>query len=315
MKLNNRGFAVSTILYGILSLTIIILMLIFGMMKSSKDLNQELVSNIEEDVNECVTSEVELESCYFNGESCDPSEYYNCIGKETEIINLADVAQIGDYVNYDAGIWTATAPTPTSASPFTFGGYTAGNSRNNSSSCLQGTNYNGWRVLSIEGDIVKLIHAGIPECMYVNFSSQYPNRVNNYLNIITGSSSGEIDFTVPSTPKDWSIYVNTDYATSAYLVNKAELNKWYNQAYNNYSDISYATITSDLIHLRANYLISDLYNYTSYYIYNDNNNYSVISMAGNGLFGIRPVVVLKSGIRTSGSITNTNGNKEWILIK
>lgn len=313
MRLNNKGFAVSTILYGILSLTILILMLIFGMMKSSKDLNQDLVSNIEEDINECVVSEVELEACYFGGGTCDASEYNNCIGKKNENVKLANVVSIGDYVNYDAGTWPITASNPTDSTPFTFGGYTAGTSRNNSSSCVSGLGYDGWRVLSIEGEIVKLIHAGIPECMYVDFSSSYPNRVNNYLQIVTGSSQGTIDSTLPSTYKDWNIYVNSDYATSAYLINKDELNRFYNQQYNNNTDVSNVQFTEDLIHIRSNYLISDVEDYTSYIIYNSN-IYSSIIMAESNLYGIRPVVVLKEGIETSGSITNTDGNKEWILV-
>ena len=313
MKLNNKGFAVSTILYGILSLTIIILMLIFGMMKSSKDLNQELVTNIEEDVNECVTSEVELEACYFSGGECDPSEYNSCIGKKDEDVKLANVAKIGDYVNYDAGTWTTTASTPSSTSAFTFGGYTAGTSRNNSSSCTPSLGYDGWRILSIEGDTVKLIHAGIPECMYVSFSNRYPNRINNYLNIITGSSSGAIDTSFPSTPKDWSIYVNNNYATNAYLFNLEELNHWYSQV--NHATMNYGeTFDDDLIHIEGIYLLSDIDSWYSYYMLNYP-IYSSVYNATSGLYGIRPVVVLKEGIKTSGSITNTDGNQEWILVR
>lgn len=112
-KLNNKGFAVSTILYGILTLTILILMLIFGIMKSSKDMNQELVESVEEKMNTCVLTEVELELCYFNGEDCDIMEYFNCLGKKldstlAELI-LEDNIEYPDnsgspYVSSNAGI-------------------------------------------------------------------------------------------------------------------------------------------------------------------------------------------------------------------
>jgi len=74
-KLNNKGFAVSTILYGILALVILILMLIFGVMKANKDMNKDLSQSIEEQINKCTLLEVQLENCYFSGESCTEEKY------------------------------------------------------------------------------------------------------------------------------------------------------------------------------------------------------------------------------------------------
>lgn len=88
-KLNNKGFAVSTILYGILSLTILILLLIFAIMKSSKDMNQDLSKSIEENLNKCVTYEVALDNCYFENASCvkELYEYSTCINKNSTLTN------------------------------------------------------------------------------------------------------------------------------------------------------------------------------------------------------------------------------------
>lgn len=80
-KLNNKGFAVSTILYGILSLVIIILMLIFGVMKASKDMNEDLVECLTNSMNACVQAEYKLENCYFSKkENCSSfiDEYEKC---------------------------------------------------------------------------------------------------------------------------------------------------------------------------------------------------------------------------------------------
>lgn len=86
-KMNNKGFAVSTILYGILALTILILMLIFGVMKASKDMNQDLSESIEEKVNKCASLEVILENCYYEGSSClnEKYEYDVCTEKTTTL--------------------------------------------------------------------------------------------------------------------------------------------------------------------------------------------------------------------------------------
>lgn len=80
-KLNNKAFAASTILYGVLAMSLIILMLILATMKSSKDMNQNLVDQIEYKLNNCVEEEVELEKCELTNSNCiEVSEIYNaCI--------------------------------------------------------------------------------------------------------------------------------------------------------------------------------------------------------------------------------------------
>lgn len=80
-QLNNKAFAASTILYGVLAMSLIILMLILATMKSSKDMNQNLVDQIEYKLNNCVEEEVELEKCELTNSNCiEVSEIYNaCI--------------------------------------------------------------------------------------------------------------------------------------------------------------------------------------------------------------------------------------------
>ena len=45
-KINNKGFAISTILYGLLALLIIILMLIFQIMRTNNNNSKELSQSI-----------------------------------------------------------------------------------------------------------------------------------------------------------------------------------------------------------------------------------------------------------------------------
>lgn len=82
-KLNNKAFAASTILYGVLAMSLIILMLILATMKSSKDMNQTLVEQVEYKLNNCVEEEVELEKCELTNSTCiEVSEIYNTCVEE-----------------------------------------------------------------------------------------------------------------------------------------------------------------------------------------------------------------------------------------
>lgn len=84
MNNNNKGFAISTILYGLLSLAIIILMLIFGIMKTNKDYNQELSDSVASSLNNCIKQETDLEACIYhsiNGGCVPEWKAYNyCVG-------------------------------------------------------------------------------------------------------------------------------------------------------------------------------------------------------------------------------------------
>ena len=89
MKLNNKGFAVSTILYGLLALIILILLMLFGIMKSSKDQNEDLVENLTNFMNYCVAEEVALESCYFNNLDDTCGSYNDAYKKCIEEIGVS----------------------------------------------------------------------------------------------------------------------------------------------------------------------------------------------------------------------------------
>lgn len=83
MKLNNKGFAFSTMLYGTLALVTVVLYAILSIQKSSIDSTYYYGEAILMKLNECVTAEVELENCYSSSTgSCDSkrSAYDNCLG-------------------------------------------------------------------------------------------------------------------------------------------------------------------------------------------------------------------------------------------
>ena len=87
MKLDNKGFAFSTLLYGILAVIIVVLMLLFGLYSRTADELYYYAAVEEENLNRCVEQEIALENCYANCSSncnveCNPSAYYACLGIE-----------------------------------------------------------------------------------------------------------------------------------------------------------------------------------------------------------------------------------------
>ena len=87
MKLNNKGFAFSTLLYGILAVIIVILMIIFSLYTTAEDRSYYYSSMFEESLNRCVEQEIVLENCYASGAaSCDTDAYFSCMGLEDNTI-------------------------------------------------------------------------------------------------------------------------------------------------------------------------------------------------------------------------------------
>jgi len=64
IKLNNKGFAISTMLYGITTIIIIVLMLILSIMRSSYNKENMATDQIYYYLNKCISKQVELENCY-----------------------------------------------------------------------------------------------------------------------------------------------------------------------------------------------------------------------------------------------------------
>ena len=182
-----------------------------------------------------------------------PSELFDL--EENDVNGL----HIGDFINYDAGIWTqeeidaiqvgpknnlttasGTATRPTG--DYQFGGFTAGSSKNSSAiesgydgnsyikDAETGGNLTGWRVFDINGDQITLISAGNPEdfsqpLMFSGYQSEYilSGNINSLWN--NGTTEAE-----NYQKRDWSNYVNTEQmGESAKALTVNDLNKWYNK--------------------------------------------------------------------------------------
>ena len=81
MKLNNKGFAFSTMLYGCVALIAAVLYVILNINKDSVDTTYYYGEEILQDLNDCVTEEIALENCYSSGSSnCNAAAYHACLG-------------------------------------------------------------------------------------------------------------------------------------------------------------------------------------------------------------------------------------------
>lgn len=60
MRLNNKGFAISTALYGLLTLFIIILVLIFEIMRSGSNNAKQLGDEIQKNLDDTRATRVEI---------------------------------------------------------------------------------------------------------------------------------------------------------------------------------------------------------------------------------------------------------------
>ena len=84
--INNKGFAFSTMLYGLLAVMMILLMLIFSLYKNTSDEIYYYSSQSDEKLNQCAVTEIALENCYASGNSCKKFEdaYFGCLGIDKE---------------------------------------------------------------------------------------------------------------------------------------------------------------------------------------------------------------------------------------
>lgn len=183
---------------------------------------------------------------------------------------LADLGKVGDMVAYDAGLWSNTATVPTTNGMF--GGYMAGASKNASVKCRREdtANGSGWKILSISGGNVTIIHAGIAECYYhgANDASTAVSNLNNRARVT---------------------YMN-QFAQDARMFD-----------YNDYNSVD-----ESFRNVGSHYYMATAKDKTTLYYVSYTGRLSGGSVNANGL---RPVIVLKNNVTTTGK--DTNG--AWVL--
>lgn len=234
---------------------------------------------------------------------------------------------IGDYVDYTAGSWSEAKAAPTSSEPFTFGGYTAGQSRDSSATSegmKSGYGYSGWRIWDISEDkqTMTLISAGCPEAYYHPFGTNYGYNTER---ILTGETIGTIDESMPNEPRIWMNYVNTtQHANGARAMKAEDLGIWYNKYID--SDIySWSSIASFPLNTE-NKLISTVENGYYYWLSSVGSDFSVpvlfsdiryIADYGDSACGVRILVSLTSEAKFKGTSKKVEHDgfsyNKWII--
>jgi len=269
-KQKNRGITLIALV-----ITIVVLVILVGV-SVSVAINTGLIANSKKAVADYdaaqkseeqeIQNVADLVAKYSGTAGKTIAELYDGIN-DPETANYNENAMhIGDYVNYTAGTWSETVPTPTEENPFTFGGYTVGQSRDTNYTGSSST-YEGWRIWDISDDkkTITLVSAGCPEAYYqkeVHMEEDDEQTWDRYAYnselILTGSTEGTIDDAYPSTPRDWSDYLNvTQHATSARVLALNDFNMWCLKYFNSDSEI----VESDYNHILSSTLTNGLDSY------------------------------------------------------
>ncbi len=89
--INNKGFAISSMLYGILAITIIILASILSIMRSNHTSSAELSYALSENLDKCANRQILMNSCYLDSNDCkiEQANYNACIGVKDTVTTIS----------------------------------------------------------------------------------------------------------------------------------------------------------------------------------------------------------------------------------
>ncbi len=167
--------------------------------------------------------------------------------------------------------------------------------------------YNGWRVLDVSSSgVITLIHAGTPECYNHGYTSGgYSSASVKILETASTSSS-------PGDSKAWTKYGNATYAQSVHYMTNEDFNliTYQINKNNNYTITDNGSSNStcygkssstpcgynnDMIDIGSYYWLASAS--TTDYLHSWDPGKRYVSCSYEISFGVRPVVVLKSGVK------------------
>lgn len=300
--MNNKGFAVTGMLYIVLLIFIVMYSSILVMFANRR----KIYDTIKEEI----------------------------LGKEyiTNPSRQVTTSDIGSYVNYtpDNPTWDETRDGVELTEINTQGTFSIydnynkfsykGANKNNSISCAQSTIMdNGWIIMDVSNNgEITLIHAGTPECYYSAY--EYSEASKELLGKVSVAGN-------EGTAKAWTKYGNTLYANSVHYMNIEDVNtilknqndnKNYYLLDNDYSNstcynksIDACGYNNKLINLPDYYYISGTY--SDKYLYNwapSSKSYYYKS----GIAGVRPVIILKSNVTIRDDANDGTKNKPYNLL-
>lgn len=206
------------------------------------------------------------------------------------LYDLSEKVSIGDYVDYDAGMWEETKEIPTRTNSFTFGGYQKEMSRNEGVTCgYNGVENEGWRVFDIDEDTITLIQAGVSMCYYHGYGSGTNDKSVNILKNHDESIN-------------YNYFLNEDFGSNVTILSKEDIDKFQGE------DVSYKKVDDDLIDIGIPYWLSSKNG--SYYLWYVTEG-GTVAVDHVGEYGVRVLVTLKKDTKTAGK----NKENVWTLYK
>lgn len=215
-------------------------------------------------------------------------------GNIEEIKNIDKILESeikkGDYIDYKAGKWTLNEinelenkklysgkQIPTVGNEYKFGGYEVGDSKDEA---VNNNEFNGWRVLEIKNDTIKIISEGVLESYFQPLESKSAYKTTYILR-----GAGEENYGQMYNKRTWNEYENKRFVQEG----TAHCMNW---------DEIYALSLED--DLRKS---NDIY-WIPIWKYNDNNLTCItkngeVSFANRVSYGIRIVLTLKSDLIVS----------------
>ena len=213
---------------------------------------------------------------YNNGQTVSCSVNFGIYPSLDKVNYFKNNARFGQVVDYNPGVWATTAAMPTT-SDGQIGGYYQGQSKNGSVACKDAggpATKTGWYIYEV-GNQVKIIHAGIPLCMYHSPDVRYTNALsvmNNHGNAAVFKDAGGL-------AADAYYTTLTDYTNLLSKGGAAVREVYYLAGANNnagYSTDSFATYDKALWATSGDRVF-----------------------ATSGTMGLRPIVVLNAGVGAS----------------
>lgn len=195
---------------------------------------------------------------------------------------LYDKVNVGDLVDYNAGVWSDGNGKVSNVSE-SFSGYTSGTSKNNGVKCNstdKGAKH-GWVVMAKTNGNVILVHAGTPECFFHDRSVSASSSIQKMNQRAQG-------------------YINPNYAESASALSCSSTGMSCNKG----------SYVGGVHAIGSHYYLATAGSAGTllYGVRFDNQ----VAEFSNWAYGIRPVIVLKSTTLTTG---NKDSRGAWVLTK
>lgn len=201
---------------------------------------------------------------------------------------LNEKVKVGDYVDYDAGVWEEDKDVPNRTTAFTLGGYKKDISRNDGVTCNYNNKKNkGWRVFSIDDDAVTLIQSGISMCYYHGYGNATNDRS---VNILNGNDENT----------NFDYFLDEKFSKEVRILSKEDIDKFINE------DASYKRINNELISVGNPYWLATKSG--SYYMWYVTEG-GTIAVDHVGSYGVRILITLKKNTKTIGQ----DKEKVWQL--